>query len=252
MNKTFRLTIVAVAAIIAAIASAQTRVIAHRGYWDCAGSAQNSVAALIAADKTGAYGSEFDVYITKDGKVVVNHDPVFHGINIETANYNELKNKKLKNGENIPTLEKYLEQGKTLKTKLILEIKPHKDPTNEDRCVDEVLRQINAYKLKEKVEYISFSMHVCERLAQKDKDAIIAYLGSDISPQEIKSKGLTGIDYYGPSFATHPEWINEAHKLGLTVNVWTIDDLNDINDFIKSGVDFITTNKPLECIKLTR
>ncbi len=35
-----------------------TQVIAHRGYWDTHGSAQNSLASLEKADEIGAYGSE--------------------------------------------------------------------------------------------------------------------------------------------------------------------------------------------------
>ena len=52
--------------------------------------------------------------------------------------------------------------------------------------------------------------------------------------------------------ALHPEWIKECHDLGLVVNVWTVNDLNDIDAFIKAGVDFITTNKPVEALKLAK
>ena len=45
--------------------------IAHRGYHKD-GAAQNSVAALAKAQELGIYGSEFDVWITADGKVVIN------------------------------------------------------------------------------------------------------------------------------------------------------------------------------------
>lgn len=41
--------------------SAQTRVIAHRGFWKTQGSAQNSITSLLKADSIGCYGSEFDV-----------------------------------------------------------------------------------------------------------------------------------------------------------------------------------------------
>ena len=52
---------------------AKPRVIAHRGYHKD-GAAQNSVAALAKAQELGIYGSEFDVWITADGKVVICHD----------------------------------------------------------------------------------------------------------------------------------------------------------------------------------
>ena len=53
------------------------QVIAHRGYWKTAGSAQNSITALQKADSIHCYGSEFDVWLAKDNKLVVNLDPVY-------------------------------------------------------------------------------------------------------------------------------------------------------------------------------
>lgn len=233
--------------------NAQPRVIAHRGYWTLAGSAQNSIASLLAADKGGFYGSEFDVYIAKDGTTVIHHDPAVDGTDIESSDFKDLQGKRLQNGEAIPTLADYLENAKEKATiRLILEIKSHKSEANENRCVDEVLRQVGDAGLADRVEYISFSKNVCKRIAEKQKGALVAYLGGDWTPQEAKAAGMTGIDYYGPVFAVHPEWIGECHKLGLTVNVWTIDDLDDADRFIKAGVDFITTNKPVEVKKLCK
>ena len=99
-------------------------VIAHRGAWKTQGLPENSIASLKEAIKLGCYGSEFDVHLTKDDVMVVNHDKDFMGIDIETATYEELLTKELSNGEKIPTLKAYLEEGlKQNKTKLILEIK---------------------------------------------------------------------------------------------------------------------------------
>ena len=54
--------------------TAQTKVVAHRGYWDTEGSAQNSLTALRKAAEVGCWGSEFDVWMTADGEMVVFHD----------------------------------------------------------------------------------------------------------------------------------------------------------------------------------
>lgn len=35
--------------------------------------------------------------------------------------------------------------------------------------------------------------------------------------------GLAGLDYSIKVLKQHPEWIKEAHQLGLEVNVWTVD-----------------------------
>ena len=53
---------------------AQTQIIAHRGFWKTDGSAQNSITALEKAAEAKLYGSEFDVLMTVDGTIVVNHD----------------------------------------------------------------------------------------------------------------------------------------------------------------------------------
>ena len=38
--------------------------------------------------------------------------------------------------------------------------------------------------------------------------------------------------------------MKEAHDLGMSVNVWTVDNEKDIRQMKELGVDQITTNKP--------
>lgn len=141
------------------------QVITHRGYWKTVGTAQNSLAALYNAHNIGVYGSEFDVHITRDGVVVVFHDDDIEGIKIEDANYADIKNKRLSNGETLPTLAAYLAAAQSLgHTRLILEVKEHAKKSDEDRCVDATLRQVAKAHLADRVEYISFSKHACDYL----------------------------------------------------------------------------------------
>lgn len=51
-------------------------------------------------------------------------------------------------------------------------------------------------------------------------------------------------------FRNNPQWITEAHNLGMTVNAWTADDYADISEMTLLGVDFITTNKPEDATKI--
>lgn len=247
-----KIALVTFALYVALSAGAQTKIIAHRGYWDCAGSAQNSLTSLKAADRIGVYGSEFDVHLIQDNQIVVYHDNAIKKVPIQTASYATLRKYKLKNGETIPTLNQYLETAKSLKTKLILEIKTQYSTNHEDSLVKETVALVKAMGMEQRVEYISFSKNACLKLRQLCPDARISYLNGDWNPWTIKKNGLTGIDYENKVLAEHPEWIKQCHDLGLTVNVWTVNDLNDINDFIKAGVDFITTNKPVEAMKLAR
>lgn len=232
---------------------AQTKIIAHRGYWNCAGSAQNSIAALNKTHEIKAYGAEFDVHLTKDGIAIINHDDTIQGFHIEETNYAQLKDLKLSNGEQLPTLEQYLVQGKKNKgTQLILEIKPHKTKEAEDRAVTTILAMVKKHKVEEITEYISFSMNICKELIRQTKGAQVAYLRSDIAPAELKQMGFTGIDYYYKAMEQHPEWVKEAHDNGLSVNVWTVNDSATMQSFIEQGVDYITTNEPVLLAELLK
>ena len=50
----------------------------------------------------------------------------------------------LDNGEQLPTLQQYLDKAKSLKTRLILELKAHKTPEQETRAV--AVDRISLYK----------------------------------------------------------------------------------------------------------
>lgn len=238
--------IVCACVLFALAGYAQTKVIAHRGFWKAEGSAQNSLAALKKAAEAGLYGSEFDVQLTGDGVVIVNHDDTLAGKFISETPYAELRQVKLGNGEALPTLADYLEEGKRQDIKLILEIKPHKTKEQEDEITSSVVKMVEDMGMGGQIEYISFSMNICEQLTSLAPNSEIAYLQGDIAPEDIKAKGLTGIDYYYKVFEEHPEWVKEAQELGLKVNVWTVNETADMQKLIGMGVDYITTDQPLE------
>ena len=48
----------------------------------------------------------------------------------------------------------------------------------------------------------------------------------------------------------HPEWVEEAHKVGLKVNVWTVNETPDLQKMLDLKVDFITTDHPVEAKEL--
>ncbi len=223
-----------------------TQVIAHRGYWKTSGSSQNSVAALIKAQELDIYGSEFDVWITTDGVVVLNHDPTINGIRIETSTYDDLKHITLSNGEKIPTLNDYLVQAKKdPSTKLILEIKTHSSKTNNDRVAAKSVQMVKDANMTDQVEYISFSLDVCKEIIRLQPNAIVAYLSGNLTPKALYDMDIVGIDYNISAIRNNLGWITEAHDLGMTVNVWTVNSESDLQEMIDLGVDFITTDEPV-------
>ena len=251
-NTGYRMFAVALTALAFCSALAQTRVIAHRGYWKTAGAAQNSVAALLKADSIGCYGSEFDVWITKDNKLIVNHDPDIQGVSIEKNTRRALTALKLANGESVPTLEKYLKAAKTsaVSTKLILELKHHSTPERETLAVEKILKMVRKYRLEARTEYITFSLHAMKELIRlAPKGTPVYYLNGELSPEELKALGGAGADYHFNVFKKHPEWIDECHRLGLKVNVWTVNNTAIMRRFVDKA-DFITTNEPVQAMKI--
>ena len=72
----------------------------------------------------------------------------------------------------------------------------------------------------------------------------VYYLDGDLAPKKLKALGLAGADYHYNVIYKNPEWVKQAHDLGLKVNVWTVDKIEDMKKLIDMGVDFITTNEP--------
>ena len=226
-------------------------IVAHRGFWNCeeAGYARNSIAALRCAQEAGFFGSEFDVNMTKDSVLIVFHDDNVEGKKIEKHNLDTFKYFRLENGEPIPTLDEYLEQGKKYpKTMLVYELKKHSSDELEDLFVDLTIKKLEEHGLldPERVMFISFSFHMCTRLAEKLPDFTVQYLNSDKAPAKVKSKGISGIDYNRTVLGIKSKWVQKAKRLGMSVNVWTVNKEKEMEKMIGLGVDQITSDYPLE------
>jgi glycerophosphoryl diester phosphodiesterase len=223
----------------------KNQVIAHRGAWKKNGFPENSIASLNEAVRIKCFGSEFDVHLTLDSVIVVNHDPNFLGIPIAKSTYTQLLEKKLSNGESIPTLEEYLRAGMKQKTtKLILEVKPQKMGKERDIFLTEsVLKMVRKLKAEPWVEYISFGYDICQYIVANMPNAKVAYLNGDIAPTQVKADGITGLDYHYSVFQKN-DWIWPAKKLGLTVNAWTVNTVPEMEWLLANEVEYITTNEP--------
>lgn len=229
-------------------ALAQPKVIAHRGYWTAPGSAQNSLTSFSKADSIGVYGSEIDVWLTADDRLIVNHDRVYKGtdIDMEKATAREIMQIVLPNGtENIPSLDQYLDLvASKPDTRLILEMKSLSDLNREDLAAEKIVRALRRHGVLERTDIIAFSINACLAFKKLLPETKIYYLNGDLPPKSIKKLGLAGIDYSMGALRRHPEWVKQAHDLGLEVNVWTVDSEEDMRYFIDLGVDYITTDYP--------
>ena len=215
-----------------AAVAAQPKVISHRGYWTAPNSAQNSLASFTKADSVGVFGSEIDVWLTAD-------------INMEKSTLKEITSIVLPNGENIPTLDAYLRLVATKpNTRLILEMKSLSDLKREDLAAEKIIKALRKYNLLDRTDIIAFSINACLAFKKLMPDGRIFYLNGDLAPRSIKKLGLTGIDYSMSVLRKNPKWVEQAHKEGLEVNVWTVDTEEDMRYFIDLGVDYITTDYP--------
>lgn len=227
------------------MAAGNPKVIAHRGYWQTPGSAQNSIRSLVKADSIGCYASEFDVWMTADDVLVVNHDPTINGIVIENAQSDTVLAQRLANGETVPTLDAYLATAATLPSRIVCELKVHDSRGKERKAVQGILDMVRKYGLEDKTDYITFSRDAFKEFIRKAPEGTgVYYLEGDYVPAQIKHLGGAGIDYYIGVVKNHPEWIAECHDMGLLVNIWTVNSEADMRWCIDNGADFITTNDP--------
>lgn len=228
----------------------RTAIVAHRGFWDCdeAKHSENSIQSLRLAQEYGLWGSECDIQLTSDDVPIVFHNNNVEGVRIWDHPWSAFEAHRLPNGEKIPTLDEYLVQaGKSKTTILVIELKEQLNEAREDRLLDltfEKLRQHKLYSPK-RVIFITFSKHMCERIAKEAPKFVNQYLNGELSPAELRDLGINGFDYQDKVMKKIPEWTAAAHGLGMSVNVWTVNKAEDMRWFVANGVDAITTNDPL-------
>ena len=226
-------------------------VISHRGAWKNTGNPQNSLASFRDAARMGCHGSECDVWFTKEDSLVIFHDSRRNGKLIEETPFAELRAERLSNGEVIPTLREYVTEAmKQRKTKLIIDIKTlvnDKPRTVElARTVHSLVGEMGAEAW---VEYLVGYIPAGSALADIS-DLPIAYLGKwqqddpEAVPENIRSAGLRCVDYQDQQYDRHPEWLPVFKRMNTHLNVWTVNDEQEMVRFLLWGFNYITTDEP--------
>lgn len=231
-------------------------IIAHRGAsFD---SPENTVAAIKLAWEQKADGSEFDIFLTKDGKLAVIHDAntkrtAGQEFEVSKTPWNELRKLEVGSwksaqyaGEKIPSLAEMLAQVPQGK-KVFVEVKCGPE------AVPEMLKVIADSKLNpEQTPVISFKSDVIAAV-KKARPEIPAYwlvgLGKKAptveeviaKAREIKADGL---DLSATDVLTK-EYAAAIKKEGFKLYVYTVNDVNVAKRMVDIGVDGITTDRPL-------
>ena len=245
-KRIFMSALAVLAAVAGFAADNDVKVIAHRGYWTAPGSAQNSITALAKAAEAGCYGSEFDVWMTSDSVLVVNHDGWINGHSVQYTPAEVICAQKIENGETVPTLEQYFAKALEYPNlRLICEMKFPNSRHQESEMARKICEMAKKFNLEDRIDYITFSRDGMTSLKKyAPKGTPIYYLTGDYVPEQLKYMGAAGADYGIWIFQKHPEWVKQLHDLGMKVNVWTVDNEDGMKWCIDNGVDFITTNYP--------
>ncbi len=229
------------------ISFADNPVVAHRGAFKKNNFPENSIAALKHAIELRCAGSEFDVRMTADDSLIINHDPHYHKLEIEKTTFAELAQFKLSNNENLPTLREYLLAGlvNNKQTRLVLEIKPSGISKERGKLIAEkVVNLVKELRAGPMIVYISFDYDILKKIIEIDGKAVTQYLNGDKSPEDLKADKISGADYHLSVFQKKPEWIDEAKKSKIVLNAWTVNKAEDMQWLLSKGFDYITTNEP--------
>ena len=221
--------------------------IAHRGAFKKNNFPENSIAALREAIRLQCTGSEFDVRISADDTLLINHDPHYQKLEIEKTTYQELSKIPLSNGETLPTLRQYLLAGlkDNNQTRLVVEIKPSTTSTERGKAIAEkVVRLVEELKAENMVVYISFDYDILKTIKAVNSKASVQYLNGDRTPKQLKEDGIDGADYNLSVFKKFPDWISMAKENGIILNAWTVNTREEMQWLIDNKFHFITTNEP--------
>jgi len=226
---------------------ADNPVVAHRGAWKKNNLPQNSIASLKHAIELKCTGSEFDVRMSSDEILVINHDPDYNKLPVEKTKYKDLLAFKLSNGEKLPTLDEYIKAGlkNNISTRLVCEIKPSEISKERGKAIaDKVLQLVHKLKAEQIFVYISFDYDILKRIIELDPTANTQYLEGDKSPDQLNADGIRGADFHFSVYAEHPSWIGIAKNSKVALNAWTVNEAAEMDWLISNNFDFITTNEP--------
>lgn len=236
-------------------------VYAHRGARDVA--PENTLAAFKAAVHAGADGIECDVSRCKTGEIIIIHDDstrrtTNQAVTIKGSTYATLRRLDAGawfapefTGEKLPVLEELLDMaGHSLL--MNIEIKGHS--MRDDGIEVEIARQLAVRGQTANTIVSSFNPWALKRMHQADPAIARALLYWAKSPAYLALKSVVK-DL--PIAALHPEYtlvdreyMNWAHGEGYLVNVWTVNEHNDMCRMIELGVDGIITDHPAYLVSL--
>ena len=225
--------------------SNETAIIGHRGWVE--GGVENTIPALIAADRAGADRNEFDVLQTKDLKFVVMHDSNLQRLAGIDANVKDLTLDELTKitvradgmEAKIPSLAEWITESKKLDLPGLLEVKLHGGESPD--LLPRLLAQLDAAKVTTWFTYHSISRDVVEDLKRLRPELVVGF----IVPINFGGVPIVNCDFLVIEQASYSDdFRNEAWGKGYKVVVWTVDEEDAIRGYVIDNINGIITDQP--------
>lgn len=231
------------------------RVLAHRGLTTPAmhavGIAENSRAAVDAAVAAGCEFVETDCHLTRDGEVVLFHDPDLKRVagdprNIAEVTLDELE-RIMRDRGGVITLAAALEAYP--RTRFNVDVKACAAATPAGRIVaphaHRVLLTSFADRYRARAMTAAGERRPAASPGQWGMIRILAALATRLGT----ARALRGIDALqiperrGPVPVLTPRLLALAHRHGVEVHVWTVNDPERMRELVAMGVDGIVTDR---------
>lgn len=206
-------------------------VIAHRGA--SADRPENTLEAFAEAIRQGADGVELDVRRAADGALVVRHDPLGPDAAWPSS---------------MPLLADAMDVCRGLLVNVELKNLPHEpgwDPS--ETVATDVVRLLAARDRADRVIVSSFAVATVDAVRAADPSVPTALLTLPAFDQ-VAALGLVverGHRALHPHHAAlTPALVAAAHRAGVAVTTWTVDDPDRVRAVAAFGVDAVITNRP--------
>ena len=218
-------------------------IISHRGKINL-GSPENVLIGIQESIDIGVDMVEFDVRKTKDDFLVCHHDPIVNGTMVSDLTFNELKKVK----KSLCKLDEVLDICKD-RVGVNLEIK-------ERGFEDKIVEKLTAKFSYDKFFVTSFSSLVLRKIKILDSKINTGLLLGDAINFQVFYKIIkeaifltefyySKADFISPFYKIYEMGLmRRFEKLGIPIQLWTVNDIVFLKDLINSDIQSIVTDVP--------
>ena len=230
----------------------QFKIQAHRG---ASGHApENTLPAFLQARRMGADGIECDIHLSADGEFMVCHDETVDRTSNGHGKISELtvaELKKLDFGSwygpefertRIPTLDEMLDVVSGME---IINIEVKSFGNSPAEAIDRFHAILSGRKVLKNVIISSFHIELLKEMKERHPDFYTAYLYEGKREKGVLLAKEFLCDAIHPYKGdTDEALVSFAREKGLGINVWTLNEEEEIGRIARLGVDGVITNYP--------